>query len=98
MVREPNWPTTARSASTRLPWEGSPYQRKSTVTPSEGSSTSEGPGEIQSTFTQSESFSKPEVPGGTESNDEGSATSEGRGEIQSTATPSNGSFSSKTTR
>ena len=74
LANEPGWPTTrstnslpspkimitARSTSTRLPWEGSPHpSMPPSVTPSEGSSTSEGGG-IQSTATPSEGSSTSE--------------------------------------
>ena len=67
---------TARSTSTRLPWEGSPHpSMPPSVTPSEGSSKSEDPGEIQPTATPNE----------------GSSTSEHPTGIQSTATTSDDS-------
>ena len=79
LANEPGWPTTrstnslpspkimitARSTSTRLPWEGSPHpSMPPSVTPSEGSSSSEDPGEIQSTATS-------EGPGEIQSTDSG---------------------------
>ena len=88
MANEPGWPITrkanylspsiitALSTSTRLPWEGSPRpSRLPSVSQSEESTTSGGPGGIESTATPSE----------------GSSLSEGQVGIQSTATPGEGS-------
>ena len=111
MTNEPGWPITrkynylppsiitARSTSTRLPWEGSPRpSRPPPVSPSEGSSISETLGEIQSTAPTSDGSSTSEGPGGTQSTatlSNGSSMSEGPVGIQSTATPSDGSSMSE---
>ena len=83
---------TARSTSTRLPWEGSPRpSRPPSVSQSEESTTSGGPGGIESTATPSEGSSLSERPVGIQSTAtprEGSSSSEGPRGIQSTATKS----------
>ena len=83
---------TARSTSTRLPWEGSPQpSMPPSVTLSEGSSTSEGPGEIQSTATPSEGSSTSEGPTGIQSRPDDSkivVTTDPQSEAQNSMTTS----------